>query len=45
VALAVCGRWTNESGYLDYCDLFYFAIPPDFPRSMCPSNRASVAVR
>jgi hypothetical protein len=24
--------------YLDYCDLFYFAIPPDFPPEHVPSE-------
>ena len=26
------GKWPE---YLDYCDLFYFAIPPDFPARAC----------
>ena len=26
-------KWTE---YLDYCDLFYFAIPPDFPDEHVP---------
>jgi hypothetical protein len=24
--------------YLDFCELFYFAIPPDFPDEFVPSN-------
>ena len=24
--------------YLDYCDLFYFAIPPDFPPEHVPAE-------
>lgn len=24
--------------YLDYCDLFYFAVPPDFPQYMLPED-------
>jgi hypothetical protein len=24
--------------YLDFCELFYFAIPPDFPDELVPSN-------
>lgn len=24
--------------YLDYCDLFYFAIPPDFPEEYVPAD-------
>src|SRR5450755_261519 len=27
------GKWPE---YLDYCDLFYFAIPPDFPHEHVP---------
>ena len=27
------GKWPD---YLDYCDLFYFAIPPDFPHEHVP---------
>jgi hypothetical protein len=27
------GKWPQ---YLDYCDLFYFAIPPDFPDEHVP---------
>jgi len=27
------GKWPE---YLDYCDLFYFAIPPDFPSEHVP---------
>jgi len=27
------GKWPD---YLDYCDLFYFAIPPDFPPEHVP---------
>jgi hypothetical protein len=29
------GKWPE---YLDYCDLFYFAIPPDFPPEHVPSE-------
>ena len=25
-------------GYLDFCELFYFAIPPDFPEELVPEN-------
>ena len=25
--------------YLDYCDLFYFAVPVDFRWKSCPTNR------
>src|SRR5665213_421284 len=28
------GKWPE---YLDYCDLFYFAIPPDFPHEHVPA--------
>ena len=31
VALADLRGDTKWTEYLDYCDLFYFAIPPDFP--------------
>ncbi len=24
--------------YLDYCDRFYFAVPPDFPRDVLPAE-------
>lgn len=24
--------------YLDYCDRFFFAVPPDFPREVLPEN-------
>lgn len=24
--------------YLDYCDLFFFAVPPEFPQAMLPST-------
>jgi hypothetical protein len=27
------GKWPE---YLDYCDLFYFAVPPDFPDEHVP---------
>ena len=26
-------KWTE---YLEFCDLFYFAVPPDFPRDLLP---------
>jgi hypothetical protein len=29
------GKWPE---YLDYCDLFYFAIPPDFPPEHVPAE-------
>ena len=29
------GKWPE---YLDYCDLFYFAIPPDFPHEHVPQK-------
>src|ERR1700722_15723758 len=29
------GKWPE---YLDYCDLFYFAIPPDFPPEHVPAQ-------
>ena len=29
------GKWPE---YLEYCDLFYFAIPPDFPPEHVPSE-------
>jgi len=29
------GKWPE---YLDYCDLFYFAIPPDFPDEHVPQE-------
>src|ERR1700743_2104354 len=29
------GKWPE---YLDYCDLFYFAIPPDFPDEHVPQQ-------
>jgi hypothetical protein len=29
------GKWPD---YLDYCDLFYFAIPPDFPHEHVPEQ-------
>jgi hypothetical protein len=29
------GKWPD---YLDYCDLFYFAIPPDFPPEHVPAE-------
>ena len=25
-------------GYLDYCDLFFFAVPEDFPREILPED-------
>jgi hypothetical protein len=27
------GKW---QAYLDFCDRFYFAVPPDFPRALLP---------
>ena len=32
------GKWPE---YLDYCDLFYFAIPPDFPPEHVPRRNRS----
>ena len=29
------GKWPE---YLDYCDLFYFAVPPDFPDEHVPQD-------
>jgi len=29
------GKWPE---YLEYCDLFYFAIPPDFPPEHVPAQ-------
>ncbi|HEY0265103.1 MAG TPA: MmcB family DNA repair protein [Rhizomicrobium sp.] len=29
------GKWPD---YLEYCDLFYFAIPPDFPEEHVPQQ-------
>ena len=28
-------KWPD---YLDFCELFYFAIPPDFPEELVPEN-------
>jgi hypothetical protein len=36
VALADLKGDTKWPDYLDYCDLFYFAIPPDFPPEHVP---------
>ena len=36
VALADLRGDTKWPDYLDYCDLFYFAIPPDFPPEHVP---------
>jgi hypothetical protein len=36
VALADLRGDTKWPEYLDYCDLFYFAIPPDFPDEHVP---------
>src|SRR3954469_18750556 len=36
VALADLRTDAKWPGYLDYCDLFYFAIPPDFPPEHVP---------
>ena len=38
VALADLRGDTKWPEYLDYCDLFYFAIPPDFPPEHVPSE-------
>jgi hypothetical protein len=36
VALADLRGDSKWPDYLDYCDLFYFAIPPDFPPEHVP---------
>src|ERR1700748_3477742 len=36
VALADLKGDAKWPEYLDYCDLFYFAIPPDFPEEHVP---------
>ncbi len=38
VALADLRGDTKWPEYLDYCDLFYFAIPPDFPPEHVPQQ-------
>jgi hypothetical protein len=38
VALADLRGDTKWPEYLDYCDLFYFAIPPDFPPEHVPGQ-------
>jgi hypothetical protein len=38
VALADLRGDTKWPEYLDYCDLFYFAIPPDFPPEHVPEQ-------
>jgi hypothetical protein len=38
VALADLRGDTKWPEYLDYCDLFYFAIPPDFPDEHVPQE-------
>jgi hypothetical protein len=38
VALADLRGDSKWPEYLDYCDLFYFAIPPDFPPEHVPSQ-------
>ena len=38
VALADLRGDTKWPEYLDYCDLFYFAIPPDFPDEHVPQQ-------
>jgi hypothetical protein len=38
VALADLKGDTKWPDYLDYCDLFYFAIPPDFPDEHVPQE-------
>jgi hypothetical protein len=32
--LSADDKWPD---YLPFCDLFYFAVPPDFPNRLCPS--------
>ena len=29
------GKWPD---YLPFCDLFYFAVPPDFPQTLLPDH-------
>jgi hypothetical protein len=43
VALADLRGDSKWPDYLDYCDLFYFAIPPDFPPEHVP-NAAGLIV-
>jgi hypothetical protein len=38
VALADLKGDTKWPEYLEYCDLFYFAIPPDFPTEHVPAQ-------
>ena len=38
VALADLRGDSKWPEYLDYCDLFYFAIPPDFPARACAAR-------
>jgi hypothetical protein len=38
VALADLRGDSKWPEYLDYCDLFYFAIPPDFPAEHVPAG-------
>src|ERR1700748_2644138 len=38
VALAGLRGATKWPDYLEYCDLFYFAIPPDFPPEHVPAE-------
>ena len=38
VALADLKGDNKWPDYLDYCDLFYFAIPPDFPHEHVPQQ-------
>ena len=38
VALADLKTDAKWPDYLDYCDLFYFAIPPDFPPEHVPAE-------
>ena len=38
VALADLRGDNKWPEYLDYCDLFYFAIPPDFPPEHVPAE-------
>ena len=32
-------KWPD---YLDYCDLFYFAVDPDFPRDLLPEEEGLI---
>ena len=38
VAIADLKADTKWPEYLDYCELFYFAVPPDFPDELVPDS-------